>query len=214
MLRTHVLVLIGSAAALLVACGGNVVFVEDGDDGIGSGAGGPGSGPGAGPGSGTASGQGNGCQLLCATHPECLDVGDCESTCEQIYVAGCEKEADALVTCLAHAFDANCSVGFDCVAEIEAYGSCVSVNPPPPPPDPECTTNGCDGGGNQCGCQGDCFGGQLNVRCQNVPDEGVICDCSFDGQDGHQDASCQQGQLDCSLETSCCVTALFGGEDF
>jgi hypothetical protein len=199
-------IVVGLGTALLVACGGNVVFVEDGDDGIGSGAGGPGSGPG----SGTASGKVTGCDLLCAQHADCLGGGDCQATCKQIYVPGCEAEADALATCLAGAFGPSCDVGFECVSEIEAYSSCAG-GIEPPPPDPSCATSSCDAGGESCGCDGTCFGGDLSVGCQTVPDGGVECKCSYDGPDGHADAVCSQFSLDCSLETNCCQSALFGG---
>lgn len=136
MSRTGTLLAAASIAALTgLGCGGDVV-VQDGD-----GSGGAGSGSSSNKGSsGTSSDIGFGCQLMCVKHPECIDPTNCPTTCQQVYVAGCEDQADALMVCLADAFGSDCSLGLACVSELQSYGICVGTAgtgpEPPQPPDP------------------------------------------------------------------------------
>ncbi len=131
--------ILGCACLSLLAglgCGGDVVVQGDGD-----GSGGAGSSNGSNDGSsGTSSDIGFGCQLMCVKHPECIDPNACPTTCQQVYIPGCEDQADALMVCLAGAFGADCSLGLACVSELEKYGICVGTSgtgpEPPQPPQP------------------------------------------------------------------------------
>ena len=171
-----------SALALALAataCGGNVVFVEgDGSGGAGSAVSTPSSSTSSvmtDAVSSSQTGMGDACQQFCAVAPECFgDPGACASQCGQIYVAGCEAQADALLLCLVQFIQAGCDLPPDaCFFESEQYNQCVQPG--------DCSNQDCFGNELSCSCSGSCNGSFVEVDCKQDMN-GSSCDCFFDGQ--------------------------------
>lgn len=202
----------------LVGCGAQVVF--DGESSGGSGQGGStsaqgasnqggttSSSPGPGPGAGgsISTGPGDLCQQLCTQFPECLAGGmDCISTCNQIFVPGCEAQAADLLSCAIANLKpgGNCELPAGlCDAQSLAYSNCTNGGS-------SCSTGGCSVGNGTCSCDADCGNFTLSQQCSaggppppGPPPAGVFCDCFIDG--GYI-GSCNQDVLACELESGCC----------
>ena len=193
------------------ACGGSVVFVEDGGEG-GSGGSGPTTASSTtktttkatttttGPSSVSTGVALTPCETFCgAPSGECFGA-DCEQVCASIYTPGCEAESDALILCYAQYLNAGCGIGSECFGPENAYSACVSQ-----PTD--CQDFECDGQGDYCDCYGQCFGTNLEQYCYATPSS-IECTCYGDfGTIG----TCSQPSLSCSLDTGCCKQFFFEG---
>lgn len=187
----------------LTACGGNVVYVDgDGSGGSGSSSSIPNSSSSS-PNSTSSvtpdtvtssqSGPGTGCQKLCNTVPECFDPGACLDQCNQIYVPGCEPQAETLINCVADFIQPGCDLPPDaCQFEANQYDQCVNQG---------CQNSECSGDGFSCSCSGFCNGTDLTMTCKQDANGGATCDCYFNGQ---YSGSCFSGDLSCDLASSCC----------
>ncbi len=215
---SHVIApLLGLLGLALVgaACGGKVVYIEDGDGSGGSGAaGGAGPGPGPGPGpsqtSTTTTGPGDTCTQFCAVWGACSEGGNCVAECQQLFGDDCDAEANAFLVCLTQNFNGTCEIDGDtCSFELNQYAACTSTGP-------GCVTDFCDGGGpGGCYCQGTCFGQDLlEQQCFGPmpggpgggPPPPPLCDCFFNGE---YIGSCDSPGFECSIEGGCCQNLLF-----
>lgn len=196
----------------LVACGGKVVYSEDGDGGGGAGGvGGTGPGPGSSVSSttnvatsstvSTSSGPMNACELLCSSLELCIGP-TCLQDCASIFGQGCDPQAESLLGCYVNAVDPmSCEYDGSCDQLIVEYDQCVNGGA-------DCFETECFGGGNGCGCDGVCFQDVgVKVECNFQPNGGVTCDCTTNQGFGTQ---CFQDELECSIQGSCCYDALFG----
>lgn len=198
------------ALASTGACGGSVVFVEDGGDG---GSGGSGPTTASSPTttktttktttnaqSSVSTGMLTPCETFCSAPAGQCFGGDCPQVCANVYVPGCEAESDALILCYAKYLNAGCGIGTECLDQENAYSACVSQ-----PTD--CQDFECDGQGDYCDCYGQCFGTNLEQYCYATPSS-IECTCYGDfGTIG----TCSQPSLSCSLDTGCCKQFFFEG---
>lgn len=215
---------------LLAACGANVVFGTDGEEGGSGGSGGSGASGGAGGSgaSGGSGGQGAGpgpggspnttsvnpettCQKFCSAWGDCIGDDDCADLCDSIYSPGCEFQAEDLLQCYIANPPVNCEAPeFICQAEGNAYNQCVNSG--------DCFTDSCEDGGGpggqgSCACEGFCFGEQFRAECfESIkngdpppPPGGVFCDCFMNEE---YIGSCDMDFLSCSIEESCCPNLL------
>ncbi len=195
-------------AILAAACGGNVVYVDDGGGGSGSGASGPvGPGTTSGPTTNTSvsatsvtTGFMSTCQAVCSAASQCFE-GNCLDQCASLYVPGCDAVTDAFLLCaIANLPAGQCEIsGNACESEAMAYDACVNGTPPPPP---DCSQSSC--AFEVCWCSADCFGGTLVADCDDFGPSN--CRCYFDDQ---LIGTCD-GQT-CQVEQSCCYDLLLGG---
>ncbi|MFO0550784.1 MAG: hypothetical protein U0271_20490 [Polyangiaceae bacterium] len=217
-------------ASLNAGCGAKVVFSEDGDGNGGAGgagtgatgAEGPGPGPGStttntttnttGPGSTVSTGPGTLCDQLCAQFEQCVGP-TCLDDCSTIYVPGCEAQADAYLGCILQFLTPQCDLPPDaCFAESQNWDACANGG--------SCTTQECSQGMNGCNCIGECNGQKIQEQCTvggppppggeppppgGPPPPQVFCDCF---ENGGYIGSCNQFNLDCSLEGGCCKDLL------
>lgn len=198
-------------AGSLGACGGNVVFVEDGGEG-GSGASGPTttSSPtttkattqatNTTSASSVSTGMQTPCETFCsAPAAECFG-SDCAQVCANVYVPGCEAESEALILCYAQYLTAGCGIGSECFQYENAYSQCVSAPT-------GCSDFECEADGDYCDCYGQCFGTNLEQYCFVTP---TLTQCNCYGDFGLI-GNCSQPTLSCSLDTGCCKQFFFEG---
>jgi hypothetical protein len=201
---------------LLTGCGGVVNYTEDGGEGAAGGVGGAGPSTTTSPTNNTTTsptnntnvttGPVNTCDVFCSALESCqLSEPSCGSECAQIYIPGCEAQAEALLQCYLSVLTSTCEFSEnDCIAEVEAYAQCSSLGRE------LCFTTGCfDGPG--CSCTGECFGGTLEQLCKPpMPGDGgggpppppqIECECYLDG--GFF-GTCFQEPFQCSIEEGCC----------
>lgn len=205
---------------LWVGCGGVVNYTEDGGEGAAGGVGGAGPSTTTSPtnnstttttnNSTVTTGPVSTCDLFCGALSNCQEpFPGCQDECAQIYVPGCEGQAEALLQCYIAVLTSTCELSEnDCLAEVEAYAQCSGPS--------ECFTTGCDDGPG-CSCTGECFGGTLEQLCKPpMPGDGgggpppppqIECECYFDG--GFL-GTCFQDPFQCSIEEGCCQFLLSG----
>ncbi|MBL8743737.1 MAG: hypothetical protein JNK04_21655 [Myxococcales bacterium] len=171
------------ALVALTACGGKVVFVDDG-----------GGGDGQGGQLTTSTGTtplGTPCEKLCFGTPSCETKPGCLESCESNYTLGCEAEADAFYLCQFESFDpVTCAPSF-CEAELDALHACQ---------DGACSTS-CDQDEFSCSCSQSCEFEILDVRCSLGP-SGVECECQ---RNGAFVGTCGESALDCDPSAGCCA---------
>ncbi len=190
---------LASAAVLVLACGGNVVF-EGAAGGGGEGAGAAGStttksgsttkGVSA---TSVSTGAATPCELWCAEVPEVCWGDECMQLCASMYVPGCEAQTDALLLCgAANLPPETCTLPEDlCRAEVAAYSQCVDPG--------GCGPSSC--AFEECWCSATCSGGTLVADCDSFGP--TSCDCYFnDAYIG----SCMGDT--CDVQASCCSDLL------
>lgn len=193
----------------VVACGGSVVFSEDGEGGSGASASTSTSSPGTTKATkaGTTTPASSSSTVLTPCQAFCQGIGgqchgdQCLAACEAAYVAGCEAQADALINCFALHYNSECLIpGDQCLGQEVAYNDCLTTHPP-------CDTFECVEDVEYCYCSGECLGSPHSQECYWTGDV-VQCDCYGDfGVVG----SCNQESLSCELDTGCCKELLFEG---
>jgi hypothetical protein len=219
-MRTSIeLALLVSSLSLVAACGGKVVFSE-GTGGSG-GAGGEGgsandvatstsdvgtSSVAVTNGSSSSSGGQGLCEDFCTKYANCIgDVAQCIQDCSSSLGQGCDPQFQALVECLDSAFNPQtCAYQGECDQLSTELAVCLGDEPPPPG---QCLTEMATGTDASCKASGTCFGTTVTVSCDAASNGSVFCSCFAD----NVAATCQQPSLDCTLESSCCIGALFGG---
>jgi hypothetical protein len=190
----HKLTIVVSAVAL-AACGGQVVFEEDG----------------GGVGGSTASSQSTSsstdkpkpgpepdprrdlCESIC--QPPCAENNCVESCLDELFGGGCDHQAGDLITCWANNLDINsCTIIGACEAEQAAYAEC---------PLNTCS-DGCSHSDLDCSCLRDCDGGEYQMSCELIDDAVANCECSIGGT---LIVTCVETHLACDIDFGCCAAA-------
>ena len=191
---------------VLTACGGKVVFVEDGAEGGNAGTGANGSGPSTNSSTGTGTVQ-TPCEQACSQHPECFEngTGDCTGQCLGMYPDTCHAEVDALILCFLANVGPSCRLSGECSSEQAAVDDCLDQG--------QCQNRECEVGDWFCRCSGTCAGVDLEENCYLVRSPGpgddppvqVTCECL---SDGIFIGSCGDVELHCDLSAGCCQDVL------
>lgn len=143
------------------------------------------------------------CEGLCdeAAKYGCLEDPslECTSACEGVFsqFPDCNKELVALYDCFIDGLaTSGCDVSVACDDESFAFGECTSGSIS------TCGETGCIGGENECSCQGECNGQLLDATCKGDAANGVLCQCSINGQVA---GTCTDTSLSCDLFGGCCA---------
>ncbi len=141
------------------------------------------------------------CAKFCAVVGNCTS-SPCDQTCQQILATpGCQSEAIALLTCITQSFDPMTCSPFPgaCQMEAQVFQSCSQ------PPPQQCQNQSCNGNGQACACQGQCFGSPVSTKCTLLPSP--MCQCFANGQFVGQ---CTQPSGNaCDLSMGCCSQFFF-----
>jgi hypothetical protein len=196
---------VAGAAALLSACGGNVLVEKDGEGGGGSG--GSEGGGGATGTTGTSVPPGDvtpACLDYCASVVEsksCFGLEECHGRCMSFYIPGCAAEVEVMLGCLPEWLNEACQITYaddpsdGCTPAVDAMWSCASQAAP-----------SCMGTEAEIvpetGCKGSstCSSLKFEVNCE----DDAVCTCR---QNGIEVGSCSMpftGTEPCVVPLSCC----------
>jgi hypothetical protein len=187
---------LAAALVTLTACGGKVVYLEDGDGG-GSSSSSPSSAAGTeqfepGP---EPDPRGEVCALWCQKNACSTELEDCEKECAENFGAGCDSPIASYLGCLGEGFDVEaCQQTDPCVAEEQAVAECP----------PGWCSEGCSDTDQSCSCLRNCDDRALLVDCTLVGDAQADCDCKIDGT---VVSTCSETHLACDMDFGCCAQA-------
>jgi hypothetical protein len=146
------------------------------------------------------------CQEYCDQFANCVGSPDeCVQDCSFSLGQGCDAQLESAIECLVTAIDPQtCDYQGQCDQLVNELDACLNGSTPPPG---QCFTEMATGTDTSCKASGTCFDTTVTVSCDVASNGSIFCSCFA----ADVAATCQQNSLDCFLESSCCISALFGG---